>query len=161
MHIIRDEILIEATPENVWSTLVDLSSWPTWNTSFLDMKINGAQPNLEIGTSISFTTCIFDPQTSSKSTARITHYVPNRAFTWIAGPGPWWLEWMVYGEHWFELEETLEMVDGQFASKTRVSQGENIGGIFSTLFSDTMRCKLRASIATSNTALKRRVEGRL
>jgi len=105
MPSVQTALLINAPPEKVWSTLADISHWPEWNTCFTDMQVHGSSKAPGIGTTITFATRIADPQKPGTSNARITHWIPGSELTWVGGALPRWLEWLVYGEHWFRVEE--------------------------------------------------------
>lgn len=154
----QNTILVNAQPNQVWSTLADLERWPDWNTWFTQMRIHAgpdASKEPRVGTSLTFTNRVSGEKTGTYD-ARITQWTQGEGFTWVSGPSRW-LEWAIYGEHWFRVEGET---DNDGTLKTRVVQGENIGGVLGFILPDSMLQTLIEAFASFNTELKNKVEGR-
>ncbi|TRX96045.1 hypothetical protein FHL15_003187 [Xylaria flabelliformis] len=157
MISVQISLLIDAPPHKVWTTLADLEHWPDWNSFFTRMQIQNQDKDMGIvvGTKMQFTNRI-SPGKSGNYEARITQWVPGKTFTWVSGPSPW-LEWLVYGEHWFQVQEE-KSADG--TSRTRLLQGENIGGCVSLLLPASMAEDLATKFRKFNEELRCEVDRR-
>ncbi|KIX93257.1 uncharacterized protein Z520_11113 [Fonsecaea multimorphosa CBS 102226] len=144
-------IVIDAPPQDVWNVLVDLQSWPDWNTWFLSMRAHSTP--LELGTLVTFTNRMSDTAKPGVYTTRITTWKPEATeFAWKGGPMPQWLGWIVRGYHWFRL---VAQDDGR---TTLFDHGEDVEGLLSVLVPDSMVQDLVKQLEKFNSELKRRVE---
>ena len=46
---VRNEIAIEAAPENVWPSLIGAADWPAWYPNSSDVRIEGGARDLSLG----------------------------------------------------------------------------------------------------------------
>lgn len=152
----ENSIVIDASPQQVWSILADLEHWPDWNSWFTHMQIHGTSKQLQTGAAITFTNRIGSEGGSGTYDGRITRWVPGEGFTWVSGPSRWF-EWAIYGEHWFRVQAEEEGTDGVL--RTRMVQGENIGGFVSFALPGSMRQTLVDAFGSFNMELKKKVEG--
>lgn len=67
------EIVINATPENVWMVLTDIQNWDEWNNKIMKPKIVGS---LEVGQTFVWKT------NGSKIKSEIHTYNPFKVFGW-------------------------------------------------------------------------------
>lgn len=75
------QVTIDAPPELVWSTLLDIEAWPSWNPSMT--WILAVEPGpLEVGSEVHI------KQPGSKAAAwTITKLEPGRSFSWSTSSG--------------------------------------------------------------------------
>ena len=64
---------LNASPNKVWQTLIDVSSWHIWDTELTEATLNG---RFEVGT-----TGILTPKTGPKLPFHISEIVPNQSYT--------------------------------------------------------------------------------
>ena len=117
MKRIETEILIEASPEKVWSVLTDFESHPRWNPfikSIEGEKLVGK--NLVVS---------IKPPGGGGMTFKpvVLKFDPLREFRWKGKLG---VKGIFDGEHYFILEEAG-------ASRTRFIHGEHFSGILVAL----------------------------
>lgn len=112
MRTIDTTLLIDASPEAVWSVLTDTASYPNWNPFIRELS-----GELRVGERLR--TVLGAPGTKP------TMFVPTvvrvdagRAFEWIGVLGA---AWIFSGQHRYELTA----VGGQ----TRLEQSERFGGL--------------------------------
>ena len=119
---IKTEILINATPEKIWSILTDFDKYPNWNPF-----IKSITGNVAIGNKI---TARIEPPDANGMTFKptILAFEKNKEFRWIGHllfPG------LFDGEHKFEL---IDNGNGT----TTFKQSEIFGGILVPLFKKTL-----------------------
>jgi hypothetical protein len=185
MPSLQSTILITAPPSEIWATLIDIPSHAQWNSvlenlstttppsSNMDSHSNPSSPlALQLGTELTFDSRVADPKTASRTYVRITTFEPCKTLVWRGGALPWWLEWLVYGEHWFVLNEVPaedeegdeeEEGEGEVVGKgrvvTEVINGERIGALLGGLVPEGVQKRLLESLERFNGELKMRVEG--
>lgn len=115
---IKTEIIIQATPEEIWTILSDFENYPNWNPFIT--SING---RLEEGTKI---TVRIEPPNGKGMTFKptVTKKVDNKEISWL---GTFLFRGLFDGEHKFEL------IDNRNGTVTFI-QSEKFKGIFVWLF---------------------------
>lgn len=114
---IRKEVVIDASPEKVWQTIIDFENYDRWNTQLQylggEVKPNG---KLHLKLAVEGTAPYeFKPT--------ISHWEVNKRFAWLAITG---IPGVFDGEHFFELEKNG-------GDKTLVVNREEYRGILSLL----------------------------
>ncbi|MEL7064914.1 MAG: SRPBCC domain-containing protein, partial [Bacteroidota bacterium] len=76
MHHLETEILIEATPQEIWNVLMDFESYPDWNPF-----ITSIEGNVQVGRSI---TVFLQPPGQKVSTfsPKVLVANPQKEFRW-------------------------------------------------------------------------------
>jgi hypothetical protein len=148
MSKIEESIIISAPPAKVWSVLMDLESWPQWNTFVTSIEVQPPHTQLSVGSKQTIT--IKNSQTYT-NTASVVN--PGKELRWngrsILTPA------LFDTEHWCLLEE----VDGEGVS-TRFLQGERFSGILSPIIGGMGKLEeLREGYVRMNQDLKKAVEG--
>lgn len=141
MNHIQTDILIEATPEKVWSVLLDFDSYPDWNPFVV--FISGEQ---HVGTSLRIHVrppgqkgMVFHP--------KLLVLEPQRELRW---KGKLFVKGLFDGEHYFRLEDAGE-------GRTRFIHGELFSGILVGVFAKMLE-KTVLGFHAMNEALKERCE---
>ena len=142
MKKLSTEILIEASPEEVWKVLTDFDRYPEWNPFITSisgklkprerLKVNIVPPG-EKGT-------IFKP--------RVNHLKSAEIFSWV---GHLFIVGLFDGHHIFELHQTE-------IGQTRFVHSEEFGGILVTFLWKKLQTSVRDGFEQMNEALKTRVE---
>ncbi len=117
MRNIETSQVINAPVEEVWKTLMDFDSYPSWNPFIKTLKgksVVGEQLTAELSLPDK-KPMIFKPT--------VLKCVPNKEFRW---KGKLAMKGLFDGEHYFKLEK---LADGQ----TRFIHGENFSGLLSGL----------------------------
>ena len=138
MHEINTEIEIAATPERVWSILMDFIAYPQWNPFI--RSINGA---VKTGERLK----IFIQPTGGKGmTFRPTVLValPNQELRWL---GHFLLPGIFDGEHYFQIESIAQ-------DRVRFIQGEKFSGILVGLAKAKLEGETKSGFIAMNQALK-------
>lgn len=71
--LFRHDILINATPEQVWTVLADMERWPDWNTDVTYMMLKG---ELKSGTQFIWR------EKGAKPTSYLQSVLPNQQLGW-------------------------------------------------------------------------------
>lgn len=139
---LHTEIEIAATPETVWSILVDLDRYADWNP-FIEQAFG----DVEVG---EYLTVRIRPDGGRASTFKptVTAVEPNRRFEWLGRIG---IPGMFEGRHRFELEPSGE--------GTRFVQAESFSGVLVPLLSRPLNGGTRRGFEAMNRAIKDRAEG--
>lgn len=142
MHEIRTEIDIEATPERIWSILLDFPAHPQWNP-FIRSIIGVAKPGERLTVSI-------QPQGSKAMTFRpkVLAATPNEELRWL---GRFLLPGIFDGEHSFRIERLAP-------GRVRLIHAEKFSGILVPLARSGLERGTKAGFAAMNQALKARAE---
>ena len=142
MHEIHTEIEIDATPDAVWSVLVDFASYPQWNPF-----IRSIQGAALAGTSL---VARIQPSGASGMTFRPTVLMadPPREFRWL---GKLLVRGLFDGEHRFAIRELP-------GGRSRFEQSERFTGLLVALFRGALDRDTKRGFAEMNLALKQRVE---
>ena len=73
---------IDASPENVWTVLVDVERWPAWTASMTSVRLLRPEPFM-VGSAARIKQPKLPP-----AVWRVTDFQPGRSFSWVAkGPG--------------------------------------------------------------------------
>ena len=142
MRIIVTEIQIAASPEQVWSVLMDFASYPEWNPF-----IKRASGNFEVGQRLEV---MLSPPNGKGMLFKPTvkSVVHNSRFSWLDHllfPG------LFDGEHIFEITAN--------ENGSRLVHKEKFSGLLVPLLWRRLDTDIRAGFAAMNSALKHRVEG--
>ena len=118
MHEVRTEVEIEATPERLWSILLDFPSYPEWNPFV--RRVKGVA---KVGDRL---TAFIQPQGGRGMTFRPTvlTVTPNQELRWrgrVLLPG------IFDGEHYFQISPLAP-------GRLRFIQGERFSGILASRF---------------------------
>lgn len=115
---IKTEIVINATPEKVWSVLTNFENYPNWNPF-----ITSITGNVQVGNKISIR---IKPPNSKGMTfkPKILTYQENKELSWL---GHLWFSGLFDGKHTFKL---IDNGDGT----TTFKQSEVFKGLFVWLF---------------------------
>ncbi len=138
MHEIRTKIEIAATPERVWSILIDFIGYPQWNPFIRSIK--GV---VKTGERLA----VFIQPTGSKGmTFRPAVLVaqPNQELRWL---GHFLLPGIFAGEHYFQIEPISP-------GRVRFIQGEKFSGILVALAKSKLEGETKSGFIAMNQALK-------
>ncbi len=139
---ITTEILIQATPEKVWSVLTDFDQYPQWNPF-----IKSITGNVAVGNTIK---ARIEPPGASGMTFKPTVLVYTEAteFRWL---GHLFMKGLFEGEHCFRL------IDNKDGTTTFV-QSEQFEGILVPLFNKMLDTNTIEGFRQMNEKLKQEVE---
>jgi hypothetical protein len=142
MHEIKTEIEIAATPERVWSILIDFIAYPQWNPFI--RSINGV---IKTGERL---TAFIQPTGSKGMTFRPTVLValPNQELRWL---GHLLLPGVFDGEHYFQIEPISP-------GRVRFIHGEKFSGILVALAWSKLEGETKSGFIAMNQALKNQAE---
>lgn len=143
MHEVRTEVEIEATPERLWSILLDFPSYPEWNPFV--RRVKGVA---KVGDRL---TAFIQPQGGRGMTFRPTvlTVTPNQELRWrgrVLLPG------IFDGEHYFQISPLAP-------GRLRFIQGERFSGILVAFAKSSLDGGTKAGFLAMNQALKARAEG--
>jgi len=141
-HRIDTEIEISASPEQVWSVLVDFARYGEWNPFI--RSVAGA---LEEGARL---TARIEPPNGRGMTFRpsVTALNPGRELRWLGHLG---MPGVFDGEHQFVLEPLA-------GGHTKLRHAESFRGVLVPMFTKSLDTNTRAGFEAMNQALKARVE---
>ncbi|KAF4456662.1 hypothetical protein F53441_1218 [Fusarium austroafricanum] len=115
MSKIQESITIAAPPSQVWGILMDLKSWPEWNTFVASIEVQPPHTELAVGSKQSIT--INKAQTYTNVVSVLN---PDKELRWNGSI----LTPIIFDtEHWCSLEA---VEDGK---STRFTQGERFSGV--------------------------------
>ena len=142
VRVLETEIHIAASPERVWSVLMDFDSYPDWNPF-----IRRARGRVEVGEKLEV---VMLPPNGKGMVFRPTvkSVVNHSLFSWLGHllfPG------LFDGEHIFEVTGNE---DG-----CRLVHKEKFSGLLVPLLWGRLDTDIRAGFNSMNNALKHRVEG--
>lgn len=139
---IKTEILINATPEKVWSILIDFDNYPNWNPFIKSIK-----GEVKVGNKI---TAIIEPPESKGMTfkPKILSFDTNKELKWL---GHLLFAGLFDGEHKFEL------VDNRNGTTT-FRQSEKFKGILVPLFKKQLDINTKKGFEEMNSKLKELAE---
>ena len=139
-HELRTEINLDAPPSEVWSHLVDLDAYGTWNPF-----ITSASGRAAVGQRLEVR---LEPPGGRAATVRptVTEVEPERAFEWL---GRLRLPGLFAGRHRFELIPT--------GAGTRLVQSETFRGLLVRVMRRSLDTSTRRGFEAMNEALARRV----
>ena len=142
MYQIETEIEIAASPEHVWSILMDFSAYPQWNP-FIRSLSGVAKPGERLRATIQpeeRRAMTFRPRVLKAANQQELRWLGNLVF-----PG------LFDGEHYFQLT----MIGN---GCTLFTQGEQFSGILVGVFISSMEAATKAGFNAMNQALKNRAE---
>lgn len=142
MHEIKTEIEIEATPEQVWSILLDFPLHPKWNPF-----IRGIEGMAKVGDRLKI---FIQPEGSKGMTFRPTvlAVIPNQELRWL---GRFLLPGIFDGEHYFQISQLAP-------GRVRFIQGERFSGILVAFSRSRLEGGIKTGFLAMNRALKARAE---
>lgn len=139
---IKTQIIINATPNKVWTVLTDFKDYPNWNP-FIKSITGEPKVGQQITVSIVSTegkAMTFKPE--------VVVFNPNREFRWI---GKLLFKGLFDGEHKFEL---IDNGNGT----TIFNHSEKFKGIVVLLFKKQLKDNTKKGFELMNESLKKRVE---
>ncbi len=136
---IDTSITIQANPEDIWKTLLDLEAYEDWNP-----MLRNVQTGLAIGDAVSFEV-LRDDKKPLKLNARITLREEDKALSWKGGNSL-----LLSGHHYCRIEKAE---NGQ----CRFYHGERFTGLLLPLLRPILR-DAPAQYEAMNDALKARLE---
>lgn len=139
-HQLRTQVEIDATPEEVWRHLVDLSAYSGWNP-----YIPSATGTVAVGERLRLR---MEPPGRRAMTFRptVTEAAPARTLEWLGRLG---LPGIFDGRHRFDLVP--------IGSGTLVIQSEHFSGLLVRVLRRSLDGPTRAGFEAMNAALARRV----
>lgn len=141
-HTIRTDILINASPERVWSILLDFEKYPQWNSFITNIEGTPA-----VGETLAATFSLPD-RDQVRICPKVLVCNANEELRWMGRPGG--IPCVATGEHYFQLETVSEGV-------TRFCHGEKLFGII-VPFMGAVWENAEEAFVHMNTALKERAE---
>ena len=140
MKDVRTEIIINASPERVWSILIDFPRYPEWNPFVREVK-----GKIAVGEKLKV---YVKPENSRgmRFNATITKINPNKEFRWVGRllfPG------ILDGEHIF-------IIQPMGRNKIKFMHSERFTGLLSVL--GGLNKLTQSGLSDMNHALKRRCE---
>ncbi|KAJ4253885.1 hypothetical protein NW762_010283 [Fusarium torreyae] len=146
MPQIQESITIAASPTQIWEILMDLKSWPKWNTFVTSIEVQPPHTNLCVGSKQ-----IIEINKSQSYTNTVLALNPEKELRWHGSI----LTPMFFDtEHWC----ILEPVEGD-AGSTRFTQGERFSGILAPVVGAMGKLgELREGYVRMNRDLKRAAE---
>ncbi|KNB16135.1 hypothetical protein FOXG_14596 [Fusarium oxysporum f. sp. lycopersici 4287] len=119
MREIQESITIAAPPSQVWSVLMDLESWPKWNTFVTSIQVQPPHTELAVGSKQTITI-----ENNQTYTNVVSVLQPEKELRWNGNI----LTPIIFDtEHWCRLEA---VEDGRW---TRFTQGERFSGILAPI----------------------------
>ena len=145
VHQIVTQMDIGASPERVWSILMDFSTYPQWNP-FIRSLSGAAKPGEKLRVTI-------QPEGRKAMTFRpgVLTAIAQQELRWLGRLG---VSGLFDGEHYFQL---TALSDGN----TRFTQGEQFSGALVGLFLPRMEAAIKAGFDAMNRALKDRAEAKV
>jgi hypothetical protein len=144
MRVLEKTIVIDATPDEVWSVLTDFAAYGEWNP-FITSITGVAEPGARLSVALTppgGRTITMKPKLRAAD--------PNRRLAWLGRLG---LPWVFDGAHEFLLEPGPN-------GTTVFTQHETFRGAL-VPFVRSVLAKTEAGFELMNVALKRRVEARV
>ncbi len=142
MKSMETKIRIEASPENVWSVLIDLEKHQEWNPFLISIK-----GEAKVGSILTN-----KMQSTEKKTMEFKPEVlvvdENREFRWA---GKLFVKGLFDGEHYFILHDNGD-------GSTNLEHGEKFSGLLSGTLLKMIGADTLNSFENMNRALKQRVE---
>ena len=142
MHQIVTQIDIAASPERVWSILMDFPAYPQWNP-FIRSLSGVAKPGKKLRATIQL-----EERRAMTFRSRVLKAANQQELRWLGHLG---FPGLFDGEHYFQL---TELSNGY----TRFTQGERFSGILVGMFVSSMEAATKAGFNAMNQALKNRAE---
>ncbi len=139
---IKTQIIINATPNKVWTVLTDFKDYPNWNPF---IKSITGEPKVGQQITVSIVSPEGKPMTFKP---KVVIFNPNREFRWI---GKLLFKGLFDGEHTFEL---IDNGNGT----TIFHHSEKFKGIVVLLFRKQLMDSTKKGFELMNENLKKRVE---
>lgn len=136
---IETQILINASPAQIWDIFADFKKYPDWNPFVKKLTGDVAEGN-QIR--------ILLPEMTFKPT--VLKFETNKELRWL---GKLFFKGLFDGEHYFVLQENED-------GTTTFIHGENFSGMLVGLFKKKLNSETKAGFVAMNEALKKRVEKR-
>ncbi|KAF5552657.1 polyketide cyclase dehydrase [Fusarium mexicanum] len=145
MREIQESITIEAPPSQVWRVLMDLKSWPKWNTFVTSIEVQAPHNELAVGSKQTIT---IDKTQSYTNVVSVLQ--PEKELRWNGSI----LTPIIFDtEHWCCLEAVEE------GRSTRFTQGERFSGILAPIAAAAGKLnELQEGYVRMNRDLKEEVE---
>lgn len=140
---IKTSIVIKASPEKIWETLVDLESYQYWNPF-----ITYAKGKITIGEKLKITTKPVGGRAFS-FTPTIKEVVKDKKLIWF---GQAIVRGLFDGQHQFELQDNED-------GTTTFTQKEFFSGLLIPFCKGMIEVDTLAGFVLMNEALKKKVEG--
>jgi len=135
---IRTEIVINATPEKVWSILTNFGDYPKWNPFIVSIK-----GDLKAGQRIENT--MMNGEKKFVFKPKVLSVVPNKYFDWL---GSLLIKGIFDGHHYFQIEQVN-------SSQVKLIHGENFSGILSGFILRKIGEQTRNNFIAMNQAIKK------
>ena len=142
MYWIETEIEIAASPQRIWSILMDFSAYPEWNP-FIRSLSGDVTPGQLLRASIQLPG---GKAMSFRPKVRVAEHL--KELRWL---GHLLLPGLFDGEHYFQL---TALANG----RTRFVQGEKFSGMLMSLFAARLGVSIKEGFVAMNAALKDRAE---
>ena len=142
MHRLETSIEINASPERVWSVLMDFPAYPRWNPFVRSIEgVPSAGESLKV--------TIQSPGSGAmRFRSEVLACEPKRELRW---KGRLWMPGVFDGEHFFKLEPGR-------AGGVVFEQGEVFSGLLVPLFRRSLDGATRQGFVLMNEALRREAE---
>ncbi|MBK9737466.1 MAG: SRPBCC domain-containing protein [Saprospiraceae bacterium] len=139
---IRAEIVVNATPEKIWSILTNFDNYPNWNPFIKSIK-----GDVKIGNKI---TARIEPPEASGMTfkPKVLTFETNKEFSWL---GHLLFKGLFDGAHKFELNDNGN-------GTTTFIQSEKFDGILLPLFKNMLENNTKRGFEAMNKKLKELAE---
>ncbi|MDB5284462.1 MAG: hypothetical protein JWO06_3537 [Bacteroidota bacterium] len=141
MKTLQTEVVINASPDKVWSILTDFAKFPEWNPFVL--KVEG-KPEIDVTLRVELNNgkgiSVFKP--------KVLVVEKNRAFEWLGSlpiPG------LFNGHHYFRIETIT-------ANQVKFVHGEEFTGLLAGLIMKQIGEQTQKGFIAMNRALKGRAE---
>ncbi|WLQ49024.1 SRPBCC domain-containing protein [Streptomyces poriferorum] len=139
-------IEIEASSDEVWQVLTDLSAYPQWNPFITSTQVTSEGGRLEEGATLR--NVMHDRTGDTVFSPELLTVDPGRELRWIGKMGPGWI---ADGEHRFVIEEAG-------GGRVRLTQSESFTGVAVPFAEGMLRADTLPQFRAMNEALARRVE---
>ncbi|ROQ67130.1 hypothetical protein EDD93_1548 [Streptomyces sp. 840.1] len=137
---------IEASPDQVWKVLTDLSQYPEWNPFVTRSEVISDGGHLVAGATMR--NRLTQPSGASTFTPEVLVAHPGRELRWLGKVGPGWL---LDAEHRFQIERTGD-------GTVRLTQSEKFTGVLLPFAKGQLEGETLPQFRAMNEALKHRVE---
>lgn len=137
---------IDASSDDVWQVLTDLSAYPQWNPFMTSSEVTSKGGRLEEGATLR--NVMHDRTGDTVFTPEVLTAEPGRELRWIGKMGPGWI---ADGEHRFVIEEIGD-------HRVRLTQSESFTGVAVPFVEGQLRADTLPQFRAMNEALARRVE---
>ena len=142
MRNLETEIIISASPQQIWQVLLDFEKYPEWNPF---IRIEGTA---KVGSKLK-NTMQLEGRSPQVFKPEVVVVEEQRELRWL---GKLFISGLFDGEHYFRLEPVDDRT-------TRLVHGENFSGILVGILLKMIGKETLAAFERMNNALKQRVEG--